>query len=34
MEASKYRKAFIHFRNFEKLVKRIDELEKEIKKLK
>ena len=34
MEASKYRKAFIHFRNFEKLVKRIDELEQEIKKLK
>ena len=34
MEASKYRKAFIHFRNFETLVKRIDELEKELKKLK
>ncbi len=34
MEASKYRKAFIYFRNFEKLAKRIDELEKEIKKLK
>lgn len=31
MEASQYRKAFIHFRNFEKLVKRIDELEKEVK---
>ncbi len=34
MEASRYRKAFIHFRNFEKIVKRIDELEAEIKKLK
>ncbi len=34
MEASKYRKAFIYFRNFEKLVKRIDDLEKEIKSLK
>ncbi len=33
MEASQYRKAFIHFRNFEKLVKRIDELEKKLKKL-
>lgn len=33
MEASQYRKAFIYFRNFEKLVKRIDELEKEIKRL-
>ncbi len=31
MEASQYRKAFIYFRNFEKLVKRIDELEKEVK---
>ncbi len=31
MEASQYRKAFIHFRNFDKLVKRIDELEKEVK---
>ena len=31
MEASQYRKAFIYFRNFEKLVKRIDELEKELK---
>jgi UDP-3-O-[3-hydroxymyristoyl] glucosamine N-acyltransferase len=34
MEASRYKKAFIHFRNFEKIVKRIDELEAEIKKLK
>ncbi len=34
MEASQYRKAFIYFRNFEKLVKRIDELEKELKRLK
>ncbi len=33
MEASQYRKSFIYFRNFEKLVKRIDELEKELKKL-
>ncbi len=33
MEASQYRKAFIYFRNFEKLVKRIDELEKEVKEL-
>ena len=33
MEASQYRKAFIYFRNFEKLVKRIEELEKEIKDL-
>ncbi len=33
MEASQYRKAFIYFRNFEKLVKRIDELEKTIKDL-
>lgn len=33
MEASRYRKAFIYFRNFEKLVKRIDELEKELKSL-
>ena len=33
MEASQYRKAFIYFRNFEKLVKRIDELEKEIERL-
>ena len=31
MEASQYRKSFIYFRNFEKLVKRIDELEKEVK---
>jgi len=30
----KYVKAYIHFRNFEKLIKRIDELEKEIKHLK
>lgn len=30
----KYIKAYIHFRNFEKLIKRIDELEKEIKVLK
>ena len=30
----KYIKAYIHFRNFEKLIKRIDELEKEIKNLK
>ncbi len=30
MEASQYRKAFIYFRNFEKLVKRIDELEREV----
>ncbi len=34
MEASKYRKAFIYFRNFEKLAKKIDELEKEVKRLK
>jgi len=34
MEAFRYKKSFIYFRNFEKLVKRIDELEKEIKKLK
>jgi UDP-3-O-[3-hydroxymyristoyl] glucosamine N-acyltransferase len=34
MEISKYRKAFIYFRNFEKLVKRIDELEEEVKRLK
>ncbi len=34
MEASQYRKAFIYFRNFEKLVKKIEELEKELKKLK
>lgn len=34
MEASKYRKAFIYFRNFEKLVKRIDDLEKQINSLK
>ena len=34
MEISKYRKAFIYFRNFEKLVKRIDELEQEVKRLK
>ncbi len=33
MEASQYRKAFIYFKNFEKLVKRIDEMEKEIKDL-
>ena len=33
MEAAQYRKAFIYFRNFEKLVKRIDELEKEIERL-
>ncbi len=33
MEASQYRKAFIYFRNFEKLAKRIDELEKEVKEL-
>lgn len=33
MEASQYRKAFIYFRNFEKLIKRIDQLEKEIKNL-
>ncbi|TVR42432.1 MAG: UDP-3-O-(3-hydroxymyristoyl)glucosamine N-acyltransferase [Bacteroidia bacterium] len=33
MEASQYRKSFIYFRNFEKLVKRIDELEKEIQRL-
>ncbi len=31
MEASQYRKAFIYFRNFDKHVKRIDELEKEVK---
>ena len=31
MEAAQYRKAFIYFRNFEKLVKRIDALEKELK---
>ncbi len=34
MEASQYRKAFVYFRNFEKLVKRIDELEKEVTRLK
>ncbi len=34
MEASRYKKSFVYFRNFEKLVKRIDALEKEIKKLK
>ncbi len=34
MEANKYRKSFIYFRNFETIVKRIDELEKEIKALK
>ncbi len=34
IEASQYRKAFIYFRNFEKLVARIDELEKELKRLK
>lgn len=34
MEASQYRKAFIYFRNFEKLVKRIDKLENELKALK
>lgn len=34
MEASKYRKAFIHFRNFEKIIKRIEYLEAEIKRLK
>jgi len=33
MEASQYRKAFIYFKNFEKLVKRIDQLEKELKKM-
>jgi len=30
IEASKFRKAFVYFRNFESLVKRIDELEKKI----
>ena len=30
MDASKFRKAFIHFRNFESLVKRIDDLEKKL----
>lgn len=34
MDASKFRKSFIYFRNFESLVKRIDELEKEVKALK
>ncbi len=34
MEASQYRKAFIYFRNIEKLVKRIEQLENEIKTLK
>ncbi len=34
MEASQYKKSFVYFRNFEKLVKRIDELEQVIKKLK
>ncbi len=33
MEASQYRKAFIYFRNFEKLVRRLDELEKEVREL-
>lgn len=33
MEASVYRKSFIYFRNFDKLVKRIDELERELAKL-
>ncbi len=33
MEASIYRKSFIYFRNFDKLVKRIDELERELTKL-
>jgi UDP-3-O-[3-hydroxymyristoyl] glucosamine N-acyltransferase len=34
MDASKFRKSFIYFRNLESLVKRIDELEKEVKALK
>ncbi len=34
MEAYQYKKSFVYFRNFEKLVKRIDELEQVIKKLK
>ncbi len=34
IEASHYKKAFIYFKNFEKLVARIDELEKEIKRIK
>ncbi len=33
LEASQYKKAFIYFKNFEKLVKRIEELEKELSKL-
>lgn len=34
IEAGKYKKSYIHFRNLEKLVSRIEELEKEIKNLK
>lgn len=33
MEATKFRKSFIYFRNFENLIKRIDDIEKEIKAL-
>ncbi len=34
IDASNYKKSYIHFRNLEKFVKRIDELENEIKRLK
>ncbi len=34
IEASKFKKSYIHFRNLESLLKRIDELENEIKKIK
>ncbi len=34
MEVSQYKKSFIYFRNFEKLVRRIDELEQEVNRLK
>ena len=33
MPIAKYRKAFVHFRNFEKLIQRIDQLENEVKRL-
>ncbi len=34
IEANNFKKSYVHFRNFEKLVKRIDELEKELKNVK
>ncbi len=34
IEANKFKKSYIHFRNLEKLVKKVDELENELKKLK